>query len=73
VSDPWTSPRGFVTLTHAHVGKTHLRAFGRTWLFSSFIGRVLPTDVGKRVYLYDGILQVENDEQRARRLARGGA
>jgi hypothetical protein len=29
---------------------------------------VLPGDVGKRVYKVDGVLQVENDEQRERRL-----
>jgi hypothetical protein len=32
------------------------------------IGRVLKTDIGKRVYRVNGILQVENNEQRDRRL-----
>jgi len=31
------------------------------------IGRVLPRDIGKRVYLIDDIIQVENDEQREAR------
>ena len=45
-------------------------AFGRVWMALDFIGRILPGDVGKRVYQVGGILQVENDEQRARRLAK---
>lgn len=35
-----------------------------------FFGRVLPNDVGKRIYLSDGILQYENDEQRDKRRER---
>lgn len=35
------------------------------------IGRVMPIDIGKRVYdTGDGVIQVENDEQRDQRLAR---
>lgn len=38
------------------------------------IGRVLPQDIGKRVYdTGDGVIQVENDEQRDRRLGKAGA
>lgn len=59
----------YLELTPEHVGKTFIQAFGRGWAVSSFMGRILPTDVGKRVYLSGDILQVENDEQRARRLA----
>ena len=64
--------RAFYTLTAADVGKPWIRAFGRTRLVSEFIGRVLPGDVGKRVYLVGDILQVENDEQRDARIAREG-
>jgi hypothetical protein len=43
------------------------------WLVSDFMGRVLETDVGKRVYLacedgYAPFLQVESNEQREHRL-----
>lgn len=62
--------RPFHTLTLADVGRPWLRAFGATWPVSGFIGRILADDVGKRVYLTDGILQVENDSQRAARLAK---
>ena len=31
------------------------------------IGRVLPSDVGKRVYLCSGVVQIENDRQQAER------
>jgi len=33
------------------------------------LGYVQPCDVGKRVYLVDGIIQVESNEQRDRRLS----
>jgi hypothetical protein len=62
--------RQHIDLDQSHVGKPWIRAFGRTWLCSDFIGRVLPQDVGKRVYLVGDILQVENNEQRDKRLAR---
>jgi len=58
------------------VGKPWLHAFGYVWPVSGFIGRILPQDVGKRVYWrgntkYNrGILQVENNEQRNARTAR---
>lgn len=52
------------------VGKWLFGAFGRRWPVSSFIGRIMPHDVGKRVYLVGDILQVENDEQRDARMAR---
>lgn len=37
---------------------------------ASAIGPVQRIDVGKRVYRVDGVIQVENDDQRNRRLAR---
>lgn len=39
----------------------------------SAIGHIQPIDVGKRVYDVDGIVQVENAEQRDKRQAEGGA
>ena len=62
------------TLQDSDVGKSFLRAFGRVWLVTDFMGRVLPGDVGKRVYLWrDGEgVSVENDEQRERRLEHAG-
>jgi len=33
----------------------------------SALGRILPGDLGKRVYLTGSIIQIENDEQRAKR------
>lgn len=59
--------REFYTLAPGDVGRFMILAFGRAWMTSGFIGCVLAGDVGKRVYLVDGILQVENDEQRERR------
>ena len=60
------------TLKHSDIGKANLLAFGQQWKTSEFIGRILPGDVGKRVYkVMDAsggyFLQVENDSQRAKR------
>lgn len=57
----------YYTLTKNDVGRSTIRAFGRTWPTSSFIGTVQARDVGKRVYLHKGVLKVENDEQLATR------
>jgi hypothetical protein len=72
--------RPFYELKKTDVGKALINAFGRKWPVSDFIGRVLPTDVGKRVYKAGigrsqapgpaYVLQIENDEQRDRRLER---
>ena len=65
--------RQFVTIGQADVERRLFKAFGRLWPTSDFIGRVLPGDVGKRVYLVGQILQVENEEQRTRREEGGQA
>ncbi len=59
----------YIELTADHVGKALIHAFDRNWSVSSFIGRVLPGDVGKRVYLVSrDTLQAESHEQFHRRL-----
>lgn len=58
----------YKTIGTKDVGKSRIKAFGRTWLVSDFVGRIFPNDVGKRVYFSGGILQVENEEQRAMRI-----
>ena len=60
--------RQYYTLGTGDIGQPRIRAFGQTWPVSDFLGRVLAQDVGKRVYLSGRILQVENNEQRDRRL-----
>lgn len=60
------------TLTHSDISKASIVAFGQHWRTCDFIGRILPGDVGKRVYrVMDAsggyFLQVENDSQRAKR------
>ena len=59
----------FYALQLTDVNKPTIQCFGRTWLVANFLGRVLPRDVGKRVYRRGAILQVENDEQREARRA----
>ena len=60
--------RQYQEITNADVGKKFFVAFKCVWPVSNFIGQILPQDVGKRVYRIGDILQVENDEQRNRRL-----
>lgn len=43
---------------------------GDRYKLEQTLGRVTPRDVGKRAYRRGDIIQVENDEQRAARLAR---
>lgn len=64
--------RGFVTIAQEDVGRSLFEAFGRKWPTTSFIGRITSLDVGKRVYLRGGVLQVENNEQRDARKVREG-
>lgn len=64
---------GYKEITAADLRQYPFRAFGRTWMVQSFIGQILPQDIGKRVYLVGEILQVENDDQRAARLAKANA
>lgn len=54
-------------ITSADVGRALLSIGGRQYPVSSFMGRILKGDVGKRIFLVGGVLQVENDEQRAKR------
>ena len=68
----------FYTITKQDVEKPLIQAFGEKWLVSNFMGRILPIDVGKRVYKVPvndprspPILQVESDEQLKRRLGSG--
>lgn len=41
------------------------------WRVRETIGPVLESDYGKQVYDIDGVIQVENDSQRDKRLSRG--
>ena len=49
------------------VGKPFIRWLGRVWMASNFIGRIMPCDVGKRVFLRSDHLVVESKEQLERR------
>lgn len=60
--------RNFYVIAQHDVGQSTIRAFQRTWIVADFIGAILLTDVGKRVYHDGDILQVENEEQLADRL-----
>lgn len=55
--------RPYYEIQPQDVGKRSIHAFGSSWSVAGFIGRIFRGDVGKRVYLRDGVLSVENDEQ----------
>ena len=61
--------RAHYEIRQEDVGKRSLSLFGRGWSVADFMGRILPGDVGKRIFLVGDILQVENDEQRDKRRA----
>ena len=63
--------RQYYELSIYDVGNATIHAFGKTIWAVDFIGRILPRDVGKRVFMVGDVPQVENDEQRERRLQRG--
>lgn len=53
----------FYEIRAADVGHNMLYAFGRKQYVDDLMGLVQPCDVGKRLYLVEGILQIENDAQ----------
>ena len=68
----WESRSGeFYIVTKADVGKRTIRAFGSVWPLLAVLDQVQEIDIGKRIYLVNGILQVENDDQLKARLAKG--
>lgn len=65
----------FIIIQPQHVGKPLIFGWGRQWRTSEFIGNIMWSDVGKRVYKVDDhaggeFLQVENEEQFYRRVVR---
>jgi len=66
----------YYQIKRADVRRPWLKCFGRVHPVSGFLGRILPGDVGKRIYCVrndagdSDVLQVENDEQRARRMGK---
>jgi len=63
----------FRVIQSSDVGRLHIKAFGRTWPVSDFMGRITPTDVGKRIYLAaPDVLQVESRSQFEGRERRSG-
>ena len=60
-----------MTITAEHVRNPHALGARDFFPLIQCMGRLLPRDVGKRVYdCGNGVWQVENDEQLARRLGR---
>jgi hypothetical protein len=60
--------REYYTITPEDVNKRFLRIFNKGWLLSDLCGYIQLIDVGKRIYLINGILQMENQEQFTRRM-----
>jgi len=57
-------------ITQDDVGRSFFHAFGKQWMVADFIGRITSLDVGKRVFLREGVLRVENHKQLAERILR---
>lgn len=66
------SQGNFRTISKDMVGQPHFKGFGNCIPVSSFMGQILPQDVGKRVYKRGEVLQVENQEQFTKRLEQEG-
>ncbi len=62
----------YCTIMPQDVGARTVPYFGRKWRVEDFIERIMPQDIGKRVYLVGDILQVENKEQFEARWAKRG-
>lgn len=58
----------YYTLTEADVGKRFLRFGGKTHVLANSIGYVQKRDVGKRLYLRNGLIYMESDEQYQKRV-----
>ena len=53
----------FYTIVTKDIGKKTIECFGHKWNVNYFMGNVLNTDVGKRIYLVNDTLYIENNEQ----------
>lgn len=70
-ANPVEQPYYEITAEDVHKGL--IKAFGREWLTTDFLGRIMKQDIGKRVFLRGAVhpfLQIENAEQLATRLAK---
>ena len=55
------------TLAHEHVGKKLIKVNGKQYNIGNVIGYVMYRDLGKKVYIRNDVLMVENDEQLSKR------
>lgn len=59
------------TITSSDIGHSIVTTdYGPKVALSGTLGYVQPHDVGKRLYLVDGVVQVENDAQLTERLSK---
>jgi hypothetical protein len=56
------------TIQEEDIGKQIITIAGRPTLVTSFLGRVLPLDVGKHIIRHKGVLCAETNEQRDTRM-----
>jgi hypothetical protein len=59
--------RYLFTIQPEHVHKSYVRHHGKMVHVGGAIGPIQAIDVGKQVFDSDGVIQVENEEQRTRR------
>lgn len=62
--------RYLFTIAAEHVGRGNVKLADRNVYLAGCFGLVQQRDIGKRVFDVNGVIQVENDEQRDARIAR---
>ena len=55
------------TLSYEHIGKRFIKVHGKQYNIGDVIGYVMGRDLGKKVYIRNDVLMVENDEQLRKR------
>jgi hypothetical protein len=65
------SRRYLYTVTADDIGRGSIKdVYGKSHWLSGYFGLFERQDIGKRLYDIDGVVQMENNEQRDRRLAK---
>jgi hypothetical protein len=60
--------RAYYEITAKDIGRPYIHWQGVTWSLFDLMGTIQAHDVGKRIYYAgNGVLQVENNEQKKRR------
>jgi hypothetical protein len=59
---------GYTIIDDRDIGKSTIEVMEKTIMIKDLMGKILPGDVGKMVFLRNGLPYVENDSQRDERI-----